>query len=157
MDKILEPVESKVSVEVTATIDPKEFFKNREGLYVWSDFNERVIEKASPVKEGTKFELSSFKLLESSSDETIESELPKEHIFSESDVCAIIAELISKQPKGEEGALLNTGYFNIFYTPTFVVSVVWYSGVSGWFGRAWQRGGIDWVSYCRVFSPAADL
>lgn len=156
-NKVLEPVENKLSIETSSEIKPQDFFQSREGLYVWSDFNERILEKALSVAAGTKYELASFKLLESSSDETIESALPKVHIFSESDACAIIAELISKQSKGEEGTLLNNGYFNIFYTPTFVVGVVWGSDGGSWRVDAWVRDNVVWYAGTRVFSPATDL
>lgn len=156
-NKVLEAVENKLSIETSSEIKPQDFFQSREGLYVWSDFNERILEKALSVAAGTKYELAPFKLLESSSDETIESALPKAHIFSESDVCAIIAELISKQPKGEDGSLDNSGNWNLFYTPTFVVSVRWRSGGGFWNVRTWVRGRIGWYADGRVFSPATDL
>lgn len=150
--KILESITEKIPVEVTAEFNPQEFFKDREGLFVYSSFNERILEKASIVSAGTKFELSSFKLTKSAEDEEIEKELPEKHIFSESDVCAIIAELISKQPKGEEGTLLNTGYWNLFYTESFVVYVGWRD--DEWCARAWTRGDFAWVDGRSIFSPA---
>lgn len=156
-NKVLEAVENKLSIETSSEIKPQDFFQSREGLYVWSDFNERILEKALSVAAGTKYELAPFKLLESSSDETIESALPKAHIFSESDVCAIIAELISKQPKGEDGSLDNSGNWNLFYTPTFVVCVHWYSVGGFWRVSTWHRDGLVWDADTRVFSPATDL
>lgn len=150
--KILESITEKIPVEVTAEFNPQEFFRDREGLFVYSSFKEHILEKASIVSAGTKFELSSFKLIRSAEDEEIEKELPEKHIFSESDVCAIIAELISKQPKGEEGELLNTGYWNLFYTESFVVDVSWRDGE--WYVSAWDRDSYGWSDGSRVFSPA---
>lgn len=148
---VLDEVQKKITVEIRTKTDPKEYFQTRDGLYVWSDFKERILLKAKPIKAGKKFELSSFVLTKWATDEAIEKELPKKHLFSESDVCAIISELISKQSKGEDGTLQNNGYSNLFYTKAFVVSVRWSGG--GWRVLTWNRGGDGWSDDARVFSP----
>ncbi len=151
-DAVLEAIEKKVALTVSAAFDPQEYYQNRDGLYVWSAFKERTLAKAKKVKEGAKFAVSSFKLLKYATDETIENALPKKHLFSESDVCAIIAELIAKQPKGEEGILIANGYANLFYTSAFVVCVGW--GGGEWDVYAWGRDDGEWRGGRRVFSPA---
>lgn len=152
-NNLLQIVEKKIEVVTSKAIDPKEFFQDRKGLYIWSDFKTRIVAKAKPMKAGMKYKISSSKLLKFAYDEDIEAELPKKHIFTESEVCTLIAELISKQPDGQEGILLNTGYANIFYTPAFVVRVGWSSGGEGWGVYAWERDG-HWSDRNRVFSPA---
>lgn len=136
--KILEAVKEKISIKIEKPINPAEFFQNRKGLYVFSGFKERIIEKAKPVKT-TEFSLVSFMLIEASYDKDIEKALPKKHIFKEGDVCSIISDLISKQPNGEEGTLLNDGYANLFYTKSFVVSVYWGSYDGEWIVSTWRR------------------
>lgn len=153
MEKILEKLSSNIAVEITEKFDPKEYFKDRTGLWVSSSFEERILEKAEPTEAGTRFTLDSFKFKESAYDEGIEKELPEKHILSESEVCAVVASLIEKQREGEEGVLLNDGWFNIFYTPTFVVIVGWSD--TEWNVRAWGRG-VYWGSGYRVFSPAIE-
>lgn len=152
---LLEPIAVDMKVDLTAAVDPKEFFQDRDGLYVWSDFKQRIIEKTTgPALAGSSYSIDSFKLLERADDAQIEAALPEKHVFSEDAVCAIVAELITKQPKGEEGTLLNNGYANLFYTPSFVVRVRWRSDGSRWHVCAWDRDGHRWDSDERVFSPA---
>lgn len=139
---------------VSKAHDPKKYFQDRKGLYVYSGFTERILSNAKKTKAGTEFKVSSFELVEPASDETIEGVLGDNHIFSETDVCAIISSLIDEQPNGEEGTLLKNGYANLFYTPSRVVSVDWDG--DEWSVGAWDRGGIEWFGGWRVFSPATD-
>lgn len=120
---ILKSVKQRIPIVIAKMHEPKEFFKDRKGLYVWGSFIENILSKAKPTKAKTKFNIASFDLVESASDENIEKSLPKKHLFSETDVCAIIADLIEKQSKGQKGILVNTGYANLFYTKSRVVSV----------------------------------
>lgn len=149
--KILKVVKKKIALKIEEKHVPKEFFKDRKGLYVWSSFI-NIVEKAKETKADAKFTISSFDLTENASDEKIEKNLPKKHLFSETDVCAIVADLIEKQPKGEEGVLVNTGYANLFYTPSRVVCVYWIGGL--WRVLDWYRDDGEWRAGHRVFSPA---
>ena len=150
--KVLEIVEKKIVVKSATKFQPKDYFKTRDGLYIWSSFEDRILSKAKSIKTSKPFKLISFELKKDLSDEEIEKELPKKHIFSETDVCAVVAELINKQAKGEKGLLFNNGYANLFYTGAFVVGVRW--GDDEWGVRAWGRDGLRWYSDDRVFSPA---
>lgn len=135
--------------------DPKEFFKERTGLWIWSSFINNVVEKAKSTKSGATFKISSFDLVESATDEEIEKDFPKKHLFTETEVCAIIASLIEKQSKGEAGTLLNNGYANLFYTKSRVVGVDWDG--SRWDVIGWYRGGLAWHEGDRVFSSATEI
>lgn len=152
--KILELVETKVTLKITTPVDPQDFFKSGEDLFVSSSFKERILSNAKSVSADSQFFLDSFKLVSNASDKDIETALSEKHIFSESEVCALIADLITKQRKGEEGTLLNTGYANLFYTPSFVVRVFWHSHDSLWSVFTWSRDGYRWNLDFRVFSPA---
>ncbi len=138
---------------VNEKIDPKEFFETREELYVSSSFSENILPKASLNEDALK--LQTFELVRDATDDLIELALPEEHIFSESEVCALIIALIKAQKPKEEGVLLNTGYWNLFYTPSFVVDV--YRDGGEWFVSAWERDGREWRAGRRVFSPATDI
>lgn len=151
---VLKVLEKKIHIDVATAFDPKKFFKTREGLYVWSDFDRNILKKAEETKGNISFELSSYKFIRYAYDKDIEAELPEKHIFTETEVCALIAELISRQLKSEEGVLLNDGWWNLFYTPNFVVSVYWYARGSGWRVSTWVRDGGAWDGGGRVFSPA---
>lgn len=153
---ILKPVSAKIALKVDKKFSPQEFFQDKKGLYVWNDFKERILKKAGPVDSG-EFSVSSVDLLKRASDEKIEASLPPKHIFDESDVCAVIAEFISQQSKGEEGVLLSNGYANLFYTKSLVVHVGWGVFYGGWSVGAWPRdGGGSWGDCNRVFSPAIE-
>ncbi len=152
MNENLKPVEKEIAVKVELAVDPKEFFQDRKGLWVWNDFKSRIVEKAESTPVGAEFKLSSFELAKDLLDEEIEAALPKSHNFTETEVSAIIASLISKQSNGESGVLLNNGYWNLFYTPAFVVGVRWFG--SGWDVDAWPRDDRRWGGGGRVFSPA---
>lgn len=155
--QVLKQIEKTIEIQSQVKFDPSKFYKTAPGLYVFDSFRERIIEKASPIKKITLFNVTSFDLINSASDESIESQLPEKHIFSESDVCALIASMIVKQSKGEDGNLIVTGYANIFYTPAFVVYVRWRASGREWYVSAWGRGGSGWAADGRVFSPATDL
>ncbi len=150
-NKVLEKREEKIQVEMGKDLMPTDFFKDRKGLSISYYFNNNISSKAKETKKGTKFSLNSFNLKKDSTDEEIEKDLPKKHIFSETEVCAIIAELIENKSEGKDGPLLDNGYVNLFYTPSRVVSVIWVVGVWGVFD--WGRGS-RWSQGRRVFSPA---
>ncbi len=78
------------------------------------------------------------------------------HLFGETVLCGVIAGLIARQPKGEEGALLNNGYANLFYLGSCVVDVGWGSGGREWGVNAWRRGDDGWDAGGQVFSPATE-
>lgn len=148
-------LKNKVSkkVRISELHDPGAYFQTRSGLYVYGDFRSGVVSKASPVAIGTSYKLDAADLGQDASDEAIESALSKDHIFAESPVCAIIAQLIAKQANGEEGTLLNNGYANLFYTSSFVVDVRWRSGDGKWGVYTWKRFDSEWDAGPRVFSP----
>lgn len=110
--------------------------------------------KVDPIVK--EFSVNSFDLVTRSSDEEIEKELGDNLLFSPGEVYSIIGSLISKQPKGKEGALLNNGQANIFYTEAFVLSVNRYPGLGAWGVYVWRRGDNRWSGGRRVFSPATD-
>lgn len=152
--KILEITKEKIPVRMEGEFIPSVFFKTDKGLYVDSDFTSRIVNKASSVDADTEYEITSLNLRLSANDATIESALPEKHIFSETEVSAIVGNLIENQPEGKEGTLLNDGSWNIFYTPDFVVLVRWDSGSSRWDVGTWYRHDGGWGGGSRVFSPA---
>ena len=141
------------TITVMERHDPDAFYRTRTGLYVWSDFRSRIVAKARPT-EAEAFTVESAELVRDLTDEEIESALPKKHLFRETELCAVIAGLIAKQSNGEKGALLNTGYANLFYTFSCVVSVRWRADDREWRVFTCRRGAYRWYAGGRVFSPA---
>lgn len=135
--------------------DPDAFYQTRSGLYVWDDYRSRIVANAKPSEVGTTLKVENAELVRDLSDEEIESALPKDHLFTETQVCVVIAELIAKQPNGESrGALLNNGFANLFYTSSCVVRVRWSADDREWDVHTWQRVGSGWNAGRQVFSPA---
>ncbi len=142
-----------VTVTLGKPHDPVAFYQARAGLRISDGFNDLVASKAKPVEAGAKFALNIDELAEPMTDIEIEAALPENHIFDESAICAIVAEMISKQQNGEAGDLLNNGGANLLYTSSCVVRVSWRGG-GGWFVGTWRRGDYGWYAGSRVLSPS---
>lgn len=98
----------------------------------------------------TQFELHTTptfqKLPRAMNDTTIESEL-KPGLCELGDILAFL------ENAPEE---CKDGWFNLFYTPAFVVYVYWSRHYAEWYVNAWRRGGRRWRDDFRVFSPATE-
>lgn len=71
--------------------------------------------------------------------------------FDPTDLCAIIAATIAKQPNGEAGDLLNDGRANLFPCGPVLVRVGWNGAGRRWSVGCWSPGG-DVGAGRRVFS-----
>lgn len=149
--ELLKQVNPKIELTIDSAVSASEYFTTREGLWVSSGFTERVLRSITPSKSEQVIE--SWELLQDAADPNIELALENTNVFNTGDVCSIVATLIEKQKKGEEGTLDNSGKWNLFYTPTCVVFVGWYSSDGEWNVSAWRRGGSGWRAGNRVFSP----
>jgi len=132
--------------------DLDSFFRTRKGLWVSDDFRTRVVAKAEPSSEirASKH----VPLKRDMTDAEIEEMLGDGHLFTETEACALIESLISKQEGGKGGELLNNGYANLFYLGSCVVDVRWYADYRRWEVRTWERGDRRWYAGAQVFSPA---
>lgn len=119
-----------------------EFVVGKNGIgYIDSDFNTRF----PNVDFTPKTQAGSFQTLtKRMTDAEIESEL-KPGLCDLGDVYAFL----QNPPEGTKD-----GNWNLFYTPSFVVSVRWYSYDSLWRVFTWARDGSGWGTDERVFSPA---
>ncbi|MDP2704670.1 MAG: hypothetical protein Q8P01_05725 [bacterium] len=142
----------------TEPFDPKVFFRTREGLWVWDKFVDRVLSVVNPTEAALEATLQSFDLVLPASDKKIRAELPEGHAFDDAGVfSANLAGMIGRQPNGEQGDLLTSGYANIFYVrglgdEVFAVDVDWDSHVRGWRVVAGSLGHFRWGAGRRVFS-----
>ncbi len=126
------------------------FFKNGPvKLYFWDSFKNQILKAipdSIPAFEGL---LRKTQLTRNMFDSEILAELNNPQPFTVSEFAALIRELLSKQPKGEDGQLLNNGYANIFYVKledarVVVVDVSWLSGGREWYPRAYALGDGCW-------------
>ncbi len=146
-----------VTITLATDLNPDEFFQTKAGLWVLEDFCRLVVDKAKPSKAGTVYRLNHAELTKNLTDVEVKAALPPHHhVFSETEVCAILAGLISQQRGGKEGILLNDVYASLLYTASCVVDVSWRAGDRGWYVCAWPRGGHLWIAGRHVLSPATD-
>jgi hypothetical protein len=145
-----------VTVTLKERHNPDRFYQTRSDLFVQPDFRTQIVAKANLSEAGASFNLKYADLGRNAVDREIEEKLGKGHIWSETQICAIVADFIDKQPKGEDGTLLNGGAANLFYTSSCVVDVRWYADDREWDVNVWSRGNDRWNADSRVFSPATD-
>jgi len=136
--------------------DPNEFFQNREGLWRSDAFAERVLSVATERIQ-LPDHIPSFTLPKSMGDSEIRRELGDNHVFGASECCMVIASMISRQPNGEDGDLINDGKANILYVrgkddEVFTVDVRWYADARKWRVRACQFDDHQWHAGNRGFS-----
>jgi hypothetical protein len=143
-----------VSLTLSQPHDPSAFYQNRPGLYIWDSFSEWIVAYAKPIEAGNAYQLAVSQLAEAATDAQIEESLAKNHLFDQSAVCAIMAEMISKQSNGEDGDLINSGDVNLFYTAYCVALVSWHRAYRRWRVFTWSRDAGRWLTDSRVFSPA---
>jgi hypothetical protein len=114
------------------------------GTNFLSSFNDQVVQP----RDG--YELAIHKLIKDSRDDGIRAELREHHLTD----TAAIYEMMARQPNGEKGDLLTSGYANVFYAVDVngnvrAVHVGWSS--DGWdvntdpVGNPYSWSGGDWV------------
>ncbi len=135
------------SVTIFERCDPDTYYWTRPGLYVRKGFRTCVVAKAKPVEAGTNFQVNEDELSEALTDEQIENGLPKSHLFDESAVTAIIAEMIGSGQLDKKCQYL-------LYTSSCVVNVDWFSVRSSWDVGPCSRSGYGWRAGYRVLSLA---
>ena len=143
-----------ISLVIPARYNPASYYQSRSGLWVWDGFRSEVVAGAKPTRAGAKFDVSIFELMHAATAIKIERELPANHLFNDSAICAIVAALIEKQPNGEPGDLESTGYANLLYGRTCVVELLFDRVHRVWRVLAWHRDGADWGVGRRIVVPA---
>jgi hypothetical protein len=144
---------NSVTVALTNPHDPAAFYQTRTGLYLNNQgYRDRIVRKAKSTQSAPPVTLRRFVLERKANDQEIEVQLGPNHVFSETEVCWIVAEMIGKQEGSAAGDLDNTGKFNLFYTPSWVVDVEGSVGGREWFVTTWRRDGRAWYAGNSVFS-----
>ena len=149
---ILAPANNCVRFAAVGTHDPQAFYQTRDSLWVSDEFRSRILSKAKPIKNLVAAVGKSYDLTQNAYDREITPELGSGYAFDESEVCARIAMMIQKQPKGEAGDLLNNGCANLFYVAGCVVYVYWVADFRKWYVYAWKLDDGYWFAGFRAFS-----
>lgn len=142
----------------TDSFSKDSFFKNGPvKLYFWDGFKNQILKAIPDSISAFEGVLRKTQLTKSMFDLEILAELNNPQPFTASEFAAVIRELLSKQPKGENGQLLNNSYANIFYVKledarVVAVRVYWGSGVRGWILRVCGLDGDGWDGGSCVFS-----
>ena len=143
------------TIRITAERPPLDFYQDRDGLWVWGDFQNRVATRAGTIEVDTVINVDYHEITipaeNGATDEQIETALGSKHLFDETTVSALIAEMISAQEGGRAGLLLNDGKVNLFYISGRVVLVSWLAGSSRWVVDTWGRDDDRWNRGPRVF------
>ncbi|HEY4476983.1 MAG TPA: hypothetical protein VJB69_03340 [Candidatus Paceibacterota bacterium] len=111
-----------ITITLTQKHDPVAFFQDRPGLEI-DETMRRTISLADSCEAGTMLDVGIVDVKGSVNSE-FENELLPRHLFTETHVCAVLAEMLVRQSKGEERDLL-TDHSNLFYLPDIGITVVW--------------------------------
>lgn len=131
------------AVTLSEVHNPSLFYRDRANLYVSPDFLGKIVRVAGSTETGKKFKkISRFRLAADATGEQLRSERP-DSVWTATDFCAWLAAKLQKQPNGEEGELLTTGWANLFLvegisSEVVLVSVNWDSGYRKWDVNAWR-------------------
>lgn len=139
-----------------------EFFKTRQGLYVWDSFRTMFGQHwvDSSIQTIPPTNITYYDLAKPATDFDIQKEFEQNKtpfIFENIGVfLAVLAGLLLAQWNNEQdGPLLTNGKANLFYvrigTEVFVVYVRWCSGDRRWSVNAFRRDDIRWFDGSRVF------
>lgn len=142
-------------------INPHDFFKTREGLWVSDGFCSCILSRASKkkVSEGG-VTIGHADLTEAAHDEELVDELPEGHVFENVDTFLVhFATLIESQWGGKKGALLTAECTNIFYVKVggevFAVNMHWSDDQQKWLVFENELNDIMWCMTSRAFSATA--
>ena len=148
----------QLNLAVSGNFDPNEFFQNRPGLLRSEEFVERILSVAKKTERILlPSHIPSLTLHKNMNDTEVCKELGDNYVFEASEGCMVIAGMISRQPNGEDGDLVNNGKANIFYVrgknnEVFTVGVSWDAGVREWYVDANRLDDYHWHAGRRAFS-----
>lgn len=157
--KYLELLNPQIPIS-SVSFSKEEFFDSKLGvkIYIGGNFDNWIKPELSEKIPAFNGNLASYKLTKNMYDSEIRSEIGEDQVFTPDEAMAIVFTIISKQPNGETGDFLNTGYANILYVrlqngEVVSMGVSWYSGDREWrlnSNRLDEDG--RWLGGGRVFS-----
>lgn len=139
------------------TDDHRDFLTVKNKIYISAEAEGELFGELI-LGEGRYF-LSRHLVEKSYLDSDIKTVLPKDYVFSAMQFCGLIAQMLKKQPNGEEGDLLVSSLANIFYvmnrsgTKELAACVFWDSNLHGWKIRVYPLDMQPWNAGAIVFTP----
>ncbi|AKM83969.1 TPA: hypothetical protein DCZ46_01395 [Candidatus Campbellbacteria bacterium] len=136
--------------------DPHKFFVTRRGLEISRYFRGSILSVAKKIAILPSDETDHYSILKSMKDTEIRKIIGEKCVYEDaSKFCFALANMINKQPKGEEGILLIDGNVNIFYVRgkngvVFVVYVYWRVVAMRWAAACDLFDCGCWSAKCRV-------
>ncbi|MBU1046531.1 hypothetical protein KKH36_02000 [Patescibacteria group bacterium] len=143
---------------------PNKAFQNRKGLWVSSDFKERILLVAEPIEKNKTISTSFIDLKKPMADTEVRANPPKNHVFRADEFCLYLIDKIRQQPYREEGEFLINGKANIHFVygkndRVFLVAVDWRVldlCIPEWHVNTYPLIGFRWNLGSRVFYPNYD-
>ncbi len=157
MFKRLDDATTVMLGEKKEVFDPHHFYEISTRVLISDCFRENILSQAKSITL-PKGAILQFTLSKDGTDSSIQSEVPEGYMFEDaSTFCAILAEMIAKQPKGRKGSLCSNNRGNIFFVhgeggKVFTVSTRWYSAQREWIVSTTKMGEDNiWQAGSRVF------
>ncbi len=156
----LQPINEVMFPERT-DVDVLELYRNNKDVYMGDGFEDRILSTTQTTTQTSRaFEMKivGFDLIKQLTPAEIRSMLPTLYTFEKAAVfCVLLADMMTRQQKGEVGDLVLGGHSNIFYVrgvdgQVFTVDCLWDSGRMRWFLQAYQLNSFPSAAGNRVFS-----
>lgn len=154
-------ISNHISMSVESFSTSSFFSKGPVKLFFGGYFKSWILPAIPETIPAFSISLSSFSFTKNMYDKEILTELGNPEPFTISEFAALIKNLISRQPVGEAGDLLNNGYLNIFYMKldderVVAVSVRW-DPFDRWCCGADDLDFDDWSGGSKVFVRSSDV
>jgi len=117
-------VSKSITTVTTSSFSKSLFTSGPVKYYIWENFQNWILNKASEIIPAYTGTLRSLKLTKSMNDSAILAEIGESNIFSIDEACAISKALTERQQNGESGDLLNNGHATLIYVRLVDLSVV---------------------------------
>ncbi len=150
------PVDKESTGKTAKIFYPKRVFRSKKGLYVSSNFINKIVEVAKPTEAGRIFlEVSYVKLTKSVTGKELLLD-NMDQVWDSTIFCLWLNTKLKQQSNGQNGSFLTNGCGNLFLVgridiKVFVVSVSWNSIPRKWYVSAWDLG-YGWNAGNRFFS-----
>lgn len=142
-------------------INPHDFFKSRNGLWVSTEFKDLILSGAANQQvSADEAAISYVDVLQDVNDTEISDQLPEGYVFENVDMfLVLLATLIEGQWDGKRGALIKSININTFHVKVnneiLVIIVSWSNDLNEWYCDARRLVEGQWIAGRRIFAATA--